>query len=132
MEKKQEHVESTQKTILVDVDGTLCPQAKKGEGYDHLQPFPEAINTINKLYDEGYKIILFTSRFMGYNKGDVLKIYREGGHNYLKKQLESWGLKFHELHMGKPQSDLIIDDRALFFKPDWKKIYEECKKLEIK
>jgi histidinol phosphatase-like enzyme len=122
--------ESEKKTILVDVDGTICPQAKKGEGYDHLQPYPEAIKTINKLYDEGFYIILYTSRFMGYNKGDVLKIYREGGHDYLKKQLESWGLKFHELHMGKPQSDLIIDDRALFFKSEWKNIYEECKKLE--
>ncbi|MBR9705281.1 adenylyltransferase/cytidyltransferase family protein [Candidatus Pacearchaeota archaeon] len=117
-------------SLLVDIDGTLCPQAKKGEGYDNLEPFQEAIETINKLYNEGFKIILFTSRFMGYNNGDVLKIYREDGHTYIKNQLNSWGLKYHELHMGKPQSDLIIDDRCIFFRHDWKKIYDECMKLK--
>lgn len=124
------HLEAEQKTILVDIDGTLCPQAKKGEGYDNIQYYPEAIATINRLYDEGFRIILYTSRFMGYNKGDVLKIYREGGCEYVKKQLEKCGLKYHELHMGKPQSDLIIDDRALFYDSDWKKIYQECIKLK--
>ncbi|MEK6855517.1 MAG: hypothetical protein AABX73_04825 [Nanoarchaeota archaeon] len=115
------------KTLLIDIDGTICPQASKGEGYDNIEPYSEAIRTINKLYDEGFKIIFFTSRFMDFNKGDVLKIYREGGHEYIKKQLDKWGVKYHELHLGKPKSDIIIDDRAVFFENNWSKIYDSCR-----
>ncbi|MEM0465204.1 MAG: adenylyltransferase/cytidyltransferase family protein [Candidatus Pacearchaeota archaeon] len=124
-EKEEENL-----TLLVDIDGTICPQVKKGQGYNNLEPFKDAIETINKLYDEGFRIILYTSRFMGYNKGDILKIYREKGNVYIEDQLKKWGLKYHELYLGKPQSDIIIDDRALFFERDWKKIYKECIKLK--
>ena len=30
-----------------------------------------------------------------------------------KKQLDSWGLKYHELHFGKPAADFYIDDKML-------------------
>ncbi|MFH1593011.1 MAG: hypothetical protein ABIB47_06630 [Candidatus Woesearchaeota archaeon] len=116
-----------EKTLLFDIDGTICSQAEPGAGYDEIEPNKEAIEVINKLYDEGFKIIFHTARFMEWNKGDVLKLYRSDGHNFTKKQLEKWGVKFHELHMGKPPSHVIVDDRAIFFKADWKKIYEEIK-----
>ena len=111
-------------TILFDLDGTICPQC--GGDYENLQPFPEAVETINRLYDEGHKIVIYTARFMGRNKGDVLATYREG-YEFTRNQLVSWGVKFHELRMGKPRSDKIVDDRAFGFEPDWRKIYEFCK-----
>ena len=30
-----------------------------------------------------------------------------------KKQLKSWGVKHHELRLGKPVYDLFIDDKAM-------------------
>lgn len=116
-----------EKTLLFDIDGTVCPQAEKGEGYENLEPYPKAVDTINKLYREGFKIIFYTSRFMDSHNGNLLSIYKNKGYDFIFNQLKSWGLKFHELHVGKPQSDLIIDDRALFFNPDWNKIYEKIK-----
>lgn len=113
---------------MFDIDGTICEQAKPEVGYDNIKPNIKAIEVVNKLYDEGYKIIFLTSRFMGYNKGDILKLYRNGGYEYTKKQLEKWGVKFHELHMGKPQSHVVIDDRALYYHDNWDKLYEEIKK----
>jgi hypothetical protein len=29
------------------------------------------------------------------------------------KQLKEWGCRFHELKMGKPNYDLLIDDKAI-------------------
>jgi ADP-heptose:LPS heptosyltransferase len=116
-----------EKTLLFDIDGTICRQVKAGEGYHDLEPFSEAIDVINKLYDEGFKIIFYTSRFMGFNKGNVINVYRTDGYAFTRNQLEKWGVKFHELHMGKPQSHLVIDDRSIFFEKNWGKIYESIK-----
>jgi len=116
-----------EKTLLFDIDGTICRQVKAGEGYYDLEPFPEAIEVINKLYDEGFKIIFYTSRFMGFNKGNVINVYRTDGYAFTRNQLEKWGVKFHEIHMGKPQSHLVIDDRSVFFENNWGKIYESIK-----
>ncbi len=113
------------KTILVDIDGTICEQ-RKGD-YENAKPYEEAIRTINRLYEEDYRIVVYTSRFMGRHNGDVEAAYREG-YDFTLRQLKGWGLKFHELKMGKPSADIIIDDKAVFFKRNWEKIYEECKK----
>lgn len=107
--------------LLIDIDGTICPQCD-GD-YEKLLPYSEAITTINRLFDDGYKIIFFTSRFMGRTKGNVEKA-RDVGYVFTLQQLKTWGVKFHELYMGKPRSDFIIDDRALFFKNDWTEIYK--------
>ncbi len=112
-------------TLLVDIDGILCGQIE-GD-YKNAIPNEKAIETVNRLYDEGYRIILYTARFMGRAKGSA-RIAREIGYEFTRKQLEGWGVKFHELKMGKPASDVIIDDRALFFEPNWDRIYAEVKR----
>ena len=112
--------------IVFDIDGTICIQCD-GD-YDSLEPYPEAKEIINKLYDEGYYIIFNTSRFMGRCKNDVMKVYREH-YSFMKKQLESWGIKFHELHMGKPRADVYVDDKALGHNTDWKIIEQEIRKV---
>jgi hypothetical protein len=114
------------KEIIFDIDGTICEQCE-GD-YQKLKPYKEAVDMINLLYDEGYKIIFYTSRFMGRCNGDVLQVYKTG-YEFTYNQLKDWGIRFHELWMGKPRGDIIIDDKSAFFKNDWKNIYEECKKI---
>lgn len=110
-------------TVLFDIDGTICPQCE-GD-YHNLRPYPEAIDTINALYDSGRKIIFYTSRFMGRCNGDVAEVYQRG-YEFTLQQLRSWGIKFHELHMGKPRSDFVVDDKAGFSRNDWPKIRRMC------
>lgn len=112
------------KTLCFDIDGTICSQTKSD--YQSAYPFEKALHTINKLYGEGFKIILFTSRFMGRNGGDAVKAYNEG-YEFTKKQLDAWGFKYHELHMGKPMHDIYIDDKCLFFQNNWDVIYQKIK-----
>ena len=30
-----------------------------------------------------------------------------------KEQIDSWGVKYHELLLGKPRYDIFVDDRAI-------------------
>ena len=90
------------KVIYVDIDGTICTISKP---YSEAQPLNHHIDKINKLYDEGNKIIYYTAR------GQATKVdYSE----LTKKQLEDWGCKYSELIMNqKPDYDLYICDKSI-------------------
>lgn len=92
-----------------DIDGTLCytPNNEKGKpDYINAQPFPFMVEQVNRLYDEGNYIIMQTAR----GKGSGID------HTELtKKQLETWGYKYHELFpmFCKPTADIFIDDKGI-------------------
>lgn len=90
------------KVYAIDIDGTIC-RTPGGIDYPKSKPITKAIEAINKLYDEGHTIKMFTGR------GCVSGI---DWRDFTEKQLKGWGLKYHELIMNKPYYDHIIDDRA--------------------
>mgnify|MGYP003155282999 FL=1 len=96
--------EGQQKVAFVDIDETICFYSGIRR-YDLSEPNHDNIAKINKLYDEGWKIIYWTAR--GSTSG---KDYRE----HTLNQLNEWGCKFHDLKVGdeKPHFDLVIDDKA--------------------
>lgn len=112
------------KRICFDVDGILC--SLTGGQYDRAVPDPEAVQLVNGLYDEGFHIIIHTARFMGRNNQNASEAHRQG-YELTRRQLQQWGVKYHDLIMGKPSFDLLIDDLAVFFEPDWRKIEVACK-----
>ena len=65
--------------------------------------YEDRIAIVNKLYEEGNKVILFTAR--GAATGLDWKELTE-------KQLKEWNVNFHELRFGKPHADVFIDDKA--------------------
>tara|TARA_B100001093_G_scaffold295489_1_gene281794 strand:- start:2930 stop:3229 length:300 start_codon:yes stop_codon:yes gene_type:complete len=90
------------KIYCFDIDETLCTSPNLN--YENSQPYIDRISVVNKLFDEGHTIKLFTAR--GSKTGiDWSKI--------TKNQLKLWGLKYHELHFGKPHADYYIDDKAI-------------------
>jgi carbamoyl-phosphate synthase large subunit len=90
----------TNKIFCIDIDGTLCTE---GMEYEKAQPIQKVIDKINYLYDNN-TIILFTAR--GYHSGVNWK-------SFTAKQLETWGVKYHQLLMGKPYADYYIDNKAV-------------------
>ena len=89
-----------------DIDGTIC---STNCHYEDAVPKKDIIQRINKLYDSGHKIILFTAR--GYTSGiDWSRLTKE--------QIKDWSVKHHELIMGKPSAHFYIDDRAVNI-TDW-------------
>jgi hypothetical protein len=93
-----------------DIDDTICKT--EGMDYESSAPFVERIAKINKLYEAGHTIKFFTARGSktGIDWTEVTKL-----------QLQNWGVKYHELQLGKPFADYYIDDKGISDKDfDWK------------
>ncbi len=91
------------KTFCFDIDGVIMSLVP-GNDYSQARPLPETVSLINRLYDQGHRIILFTAR--GYVTGiDWTETTRQ--------QLESCGLRYHQLLFGKPAADYYIDDKMI-------------------
>ena len=98
------------KTYVFDIDGTICSLTNSNYGF--AIPYPERINKINKLYDEGNYIIFQTARGMGRTKNNSKESYKMF-YDMTLKQLDSWGVKYHKLFLGKPAGDVYIDDKGV-------------------
>jgi len=99
-----------------DIDNVICKTKKSI--YSKSIPNLKVISFINSLYDQGYKIKIFTARYMGRFNSDVLKV-KKHGHKKTEQQLQKWNLKYHKLILGKPNFDIFVDDKALGFKKNW-------------
>lgn len=91
------------KRFVFDIDGVLA-LSSGGLDYENAAPNPKMIKIVNQLYAWGNEIILFTAR------GYVTKI---DWYPTTKKQMDDWGVSYHELHMGKPNADYYVDDHFL-------------------
>lgn len=80
------------KNYLIDIDGTITEDVpnEAPERMVTCEPFPDALKTLNKWYDEGHYICFFTSR---------TEEHRNVTENWLKEH----GFKYHSLLMGKPR-----------------------------
>ena len=105
--------EGEQKVALVDIDETICFYPGKRR-YDLAVPDANNITKINKLYDEGWKIIYWTARGGSEKSKAAGKCY----YDFTWEQLKSWGCRFHDLSTGskgdyiKPPYDLVVDDKS--------------------
>jgi FMN phosphatase YigB (HAD superfamily) len=110
------------KIICFDLDNVLCKTPKSL--YKESKPIKKAIAFANSLYEKGYSVKIFTSRFMGRNNEKVFKAKKQG-YEFTKKQLLAWGLKYDKLIFGKPSYDLFIDDKNFNFNKNWIKILKK-------
>ena len=106
-----------------DLDHTICDTPLRPTdlkpGYLEATPIPYMVEQVNRLYDEGNKIIIQTARGRGSGK-DWTELTKE--------QLEHWGIHYHELEpmFHKPTADLFIDDKGINVE-DWKKTLSPTK-----
>jgi len=77
---------------MFDIDNTIV--RTKGSDYLKSKARKQIINFVNKLYDKGYYIKIFTSRYMGRNNENA-DLVKKKYYNKTFNQLASWKLKFH-------------------------------------
>ncbi|HLW32271.1 MAG TPA: hypothetical protein VKX40_08405 [Aequorivita sp.] len=113
------------KNYLIDIDGTITDDVpnEEPERMVTCQPFPEALKTLNKWYDEGHIICFFTSR---------TEAHRQVTKTWLKKH----GFKYHSLLMGKPRGGNYhwVDNhlvRATRFNGKFTDLVEKEVKIEV-
>ena len=80
------------KNYLIDIDGTITDDIpnEEPERMKTCEPYADALETLNKWYDEGHIITFFTSR---------TEAHREVTEYWLKKNK----FKYHALLMNKPR-----------------------------
>ncbi len=80
------------KNYLIDIDGTITEDVpnEQPERMATCEPFPDALDTLNKWFEQGHIITFFTSR---------TEDHREVTEAWLNKH----GFKYHGLLMGKPR-----------------------------
>jgi CMP-N,N'-diacetyllegionaminic acid synthase len=88
--------------IFIDIDNTIFDT--NTTNYNDSKPNLYLINMANDLYRNGHTIIYWTAR------GTVTGI---NWYDLTKKQLDESGVLYHELKMGKPAYDLLIDDKSV-------------------
>ena len=91
------------KTFVFDVDGVIAKPVPDND-YNQAGPDPEMVEIINRLYDSGNRVVLHTAR------GTVTGL---DWRSITIRQLRDWGVRYHELHFGKPAGDFYVDDRNL-------------------
>tara|TARA_Y100000589_G_C27009863_1_gene570384 strand:+ start:40 stop:411 length:372 start_codon:yes stop_codon:yes gene_type:complete len=103
------------KIIAFDLDDVLCTRTSNEgdiEKYKSCLPNVKMISILNKCYEEGYKIVIYTARGMSVNKGNIHDIY-SNLYELTISQLDKWGIAYHQLVMGKLHFDLLIDDKVV-------------------
>ena len=106
-----------------DLDGTICDTPIRPIDnkpiYAESTPFPFMVEQVNRLFDEGHKIIIMTAR----GRGSGIDWTQ-----WTTKQLKMWGVKYHELEpmFHKPTADLFIDDKGISVE-EWKKTVPSVK-----
>jgi len=113
------------RNFLIDIDGTICDDIpnEEPERMVTVTPYPDAIEMINKWYDEGHVITFFSSR---------TDVHREITEEWLVRN----GFKYHYLLLNKPRGGNYhwVDNhivRATRFKGRFTDFVTEHKAIEV-
>ena len=90
------------KRIIIDIDGTICNTSNSN--YNESIPKYENIHYFNSLYKLGHQVDYWTAR--GANSGINWE-------NFTFNQLDSWGVLYTGIYLGKPHYDVWIDDKSV-------------------
>ncbi|SQO60059.1 putative capsule biosynthesis phosphatase [Escherichia coli] len=115
------------RSIVFDVDGTLCPIRKPDEDYSELEPFEDMISLLREYKAKGFYIILYSARNMNTFQGNIGRIAAVTG-KQLMEWLERHNIPYDEMHLGKTwpgRGGFYVDDKSI--RPDefLKLSYEE-------
>lgn len=89
------------KTIAIDIDGTICTEERTFERSLAL-PLKHAVEALRLLRENNNTIVLYTAR--GWEQYRMTKAW-----------LDDHGFVYDQIIMGKPIADIWIDDRARRF-----------------
>jgi hypothetical protein len=113
------------KNYLIDIDGTVTDDVpnEEPERMKYVQPFPDALDILNRWYDEGHIITFFTSR---------TEAHREVTEEWLNRH----GFKYHGLLMNKPRGGNYhwIDNhivKATRYVDKWTELIEKNHTIEV-
>jgi len=112
--------------IAIDFDGTICSGTYPN--IDSVKPYAKEV--INKLYDDGHYIIIWTCRenemllkAINWLLDNGIKFHRVNDHN--PENLAKYGGSTRKVY-----AHLYVDDKQVGLLPDWNQIYDEACLME--
>jgi len=113
------------KNYLIDIDGTICDDVPNEEPERMVTalPYYDALEMLNKWYDDGHIVTFFTSR---------TEVHRE----ITEEWLDRYGFKYHGILFGKPRGGNYhwIDNhivKATRFEGKFTDLITEMKEIEV-
>lgn len=120
-------------TLVMDIDGTICPIKEKDESYEALVPFENVVTKLKEYKAQGAKIVLFTARNMNSYGGSIGMINVHTA-KVMLAWLEKWEIPHDEIIYGKPwpgHKGFYVDDRSIrpdeFLKHSLEELENICK-----
>jgi capsule biosynthesis phosphatase len=113
--------------IVMDIDGTLCHEKKKDQSYLELKPKIDILDKLHEYRNNGFYVILYTSRQMRTHEGNLGRINAETA-KVLFQWLELNKIPYDEIYFGKPWcgfNGFYVDDKAIRPSEFSEKSYEE-------
>lgn len=116
---KHGHSPLAEKVVAIDFDGTLYPW---GELFSEDAPLPGAVEAMQKFRDNGFRIVIFTSRLSptwleAEGQSEVAQ------YDYIASMLTRDGIPFDAITSEKVPAVAYVDDRAISFEGDnWREI----------
>ena len=123
-----EKVLSEQKRAMIDLDGTIHKYSKGyADGSIYDKDFPGARKVLQWLKDQGYEIVIFTTRASEENASEL-----GGDHEEQIKKVEDWlrarKIPFDRVTSEKIAADFYVDDKAIRIEDgDWESVFEKIK-----
>ena len=117
--------EDDTKNYLIDIDGTICDDIPNEQAQRMVTAnvYEDALETLNKWYNQGHIITFFTSR---------LEVHRKVTEDWLEEK----GFKYHGILMNKPRGGNYhwVDNhivRATRFSGKFTDLVEEEVKIQV-
>ena len=110
------------KRIIIDCDGVIAGKAHGGD-YSKAPPLQYGIDQVNKLYDMGYEVVLYTARYGDRENGNIHKQYGRGYREWTD-WLEKHGVKYHEAFSQFAHLPILFID-------DWRQVTVEFLRSKI-
>ena len=117
--------EDDTKNYLIDIDGTICDDIpnEQAERMVTANVYKDALETLNRWYDQGHIITFFRPR---------IEVHRKVTENWLEEK----GFKYHGLLMNKPRGGNYhwVDNhivRATRFSGKFTDLVEEEVKIQV-
>lgn len=98
--------------FVFDLDNTLVTHPKVHGDYSTCEPKERNVQLVQELSAAGHYIIIWTARRMRTHKANVGAVIKDVGLITLNS-LAKCGIPYDELHFGKPNADLYVDDLAV-------------------
>lgn len=115
------------KTIIMDLDGTLCEKKREGESYAEVEPRRDVVEQLRRYRSQGFYVVIATARNMRTFDGNVGKI-NANTLPVIIEWLKKHDVPYDEVHIGKPwqgRGGFYVDDKAVRPEEFVKMTYEE-------